>query len=70
MPALQHQPQWLFEVGAQGAQVLGAEGAVDYAVVAGHRHFHPVADDDLAIDHDRLRGGGTDGEDGHARPHQ
>ena len=65
MPALQHQPQRLFEVRAQRAQVLGAEGAVDDAVVAGHCHFHPVADHDLAIDHDRLRGGGADREDRH-----
>ena len=53
----------MFDVAAQGAQEVGAFGAIDDAVIAGERDAHALAHDDLSVNHDRL---GHDGADGQA----
>src|SRR5829696_778564 len=45
----------------------GADGAVDDAVVAAHRHAHALADDGGAVLDDRPVLRGADGEDGRLR---
>lgn len=47
-PTLLNQEQrWIFEEVAELFEVLGAEGAIDDAVIAAHGDRHTVADDDL-----------------------
>src|SRR5437660_423182 len=43
----------------EGLQELGPRSAVDYAVIAGHRYAHRLANDNLSVTHDRFRGRGA-----------
>src|SRR6266480_4869875 len=64
---LEKEAHRLLDVLPQRAQKFRPRGAVDDAMVARHRHFHPIADDDLAVLHDGPGFGRADGEDGHVR---